>query len=106
MEPPDFHIPANNGVVIIDKMKPHHTIRHLGDRMKYVSVENDLTINCNNIAFQSSGEVDEEVGGHGLMTILNLSHQPFFLDGKKHVGLSPAANFIVLDHGAFREGEL
>ncbi|WJH29109.1 S8 family serine peptidase [Paenibacillus sp. CC-CFT742] len=106
MEPPDFHNSGHKiGVLIIDKMKPHHTIRHLGDRMKYVTVENDLTINCNNIAFQSSGEEDEEVGEHGLMTILTLSHQPFFLEGKTHVGLSPAANFIVLDHGAFREGE-
>lgn len=32
MEPPDFHNSGHNiGVVIIDKMKPHHTIRHLGD---------------------------------------------------------------------------
>ncbi|MGF9696251.1 S8 family serine peptidase [Paenibacillus sp. MABNR03] len=105
-EPPDFnHSGQNIGIVIIDKIKPHHTIRHLGHRIKQVTVHDDLSIECSNVALEPPPEKDVEMGVHGLQTVLALSHMPFVIGGQTHVGLAPAANYIVLDHGAFTEGE-
>lgn len=105
-EPPEFNNSGQNiGIVIIDKITPHHTIRHLGQRIKYITVNGDLSINCRNIAYQSPDKDEMGSGEHGLKTILALSHMPFVLEDKIHVGIAPAANFIVLDHGAFTEGE-
>ncbi|MDR9857186.1 S8 family serine peptidase [Paenibacillus sp. VCA1] len=105
-EPPDYFTSGQNiGIVIIDKLKPHETIKHLGSRLKYVTVNDDLSIISKNIAHVLPSDCDGDRGEHGLMTLLALSHKPFRLQGKSHVGIAPAANFIVLDHGAFREGE-
>lgn len=112
IEPPEFQSSGQHiGVIIIDQIRPHPAIRHLGERLKYVTVNHDLSVQCNDdIVIQtdsnsfSDGE-DAELGVHGLKTVLALSHEPFEINGDIHVGLSPAAHFIVLNHGAFMEGE-
>ncbi|RXZ79366.1 hypothetical protein EBB07_23205 [Paenibacillaceae bacterium] len=93
------------GIVIIDTIRPHHTIRHLGSRLQYISVKDDLSINCREIACEAPNDADGDKGEHGLMAVLALAHQPFEIDGIKYASLSPAATFIVLDHNAFKEGE-
>ncbi|MFE6076380.1 S8 family serine peptidase [Paenibacillus sp. NPDC057886] len=105
-EPPDFHNSGKNiGIVILDKLTPHDAISHLGSRIKYITVNEDLSIVSRNIAFDSPSELSDDSGEHGLMTVLSLTHQPFELQGKKYVGIAPAANYIVLDHAAFKDGE-
>ncbi|WP_258394485.1 hypothetical protein [Paenibacillus sp. MDMC362] len=39
------------------------------------------------------------------MTLLALAHKPFVFQGKTHIGIAPAAHYIVLNHGAFKTGE-
>ncbi|GMK37614.1 hypothetical protein PCCS19_06680 [Paenibacillus sp. CCS19] len=92
------------GIVIIDTIRPHASIQHLGDRIEYVTVNEDLTIECRAIADEEP-ILDSDYGEHGLMSVLALAHQPFEQEGQFHVGLAPAANFIVLNHHAFREGD-
>ncbi|MGO4531524.1 S8 family serine peptidase [Paenibacillus sp. 2TAF8] len=111
-EPPEFENSGQHiGVIIIDQIRPHPAIRHLGERLKYITVNHDLSVQCNDdIVAQSgsssfSGGEDAELGVHGLKTVLALSHEPFEINGETHIGISPAAYFIVLDHGAFMEGE-
>ncbi|MDT0124105.1 S8/S53 family peptidase [Paenibacillus sp. RRE4] len=111
-EPPEFQTSGQHvGVIIMDQIRPHPAIRHLGDRLKYITVNHDLSVQCkDDIAVQSgssafSGGEDAELGVHGLKTLLALSHEPFEINGETHIGISPAAHFIVLDHGAFIDGE-
>lgn len=104
-EPP-YRLRAGRGVgiVVIDTISPHHLLRHLKDRLKYVTVHNDLSVTSQDIADEASDEVSVQ-GEHGLMSILALAHEPFELQGRIHAGIAPAAFFIVLNHGAFKAGE-
>ncbi|WP_339265310.1 S8 family serine peptidase [Paenibacillus sp. FSL W8-0187] len=105
-EAPDFTESGKNiGIVIIDKITPHPAIQHLGDRLKYVTVHDDFSITCQNIALEKPVDHDDASGEHGLMTLLALSHKSFVVQGKTHIGIAPAAHYIVLNHGAFRTGE-
>lgn len=93
------------GIVVLDSIRPHAALRHLGRRIIHVIVNDDLSITCRDIAFEVPREQDGDHGEHGLMSVLLLSHAPFKLDGHEYVGLAPAANYIVLDRGAWRTGE-
>ncbi|MEK4237938.1 S8 family serine peptidase [Paenibacillus sp. FSL H7-0714] len=103
--PPEEDAGKDIGIVIIDTIRPHNTIRHLGSRIKYISVHNDLSVECREIAFEEPNDSDGDKGEHGLMAVLALSHEPFEFKGIKYTGLSPGSNFIVLNHLAFKEGE-
>ncbi|MCK6075400.1 S8 family serine peptidase [Paenibacillus silvae] len=112
LEPPNFDTSGQDvGIIIIDRLKPHPALRHLGHRLKYITVQSDLSVHCNEeVAYQAYADSflegqDEGAGMHGLQTVLALSHEPFAINGDIHIGLCPAAHMIVLDHGAFREGE-
>ncbi|MEC0256589.1 S8 family serine peptidase [Paenibacillus lautus] len=103
---PDFTESGKNiGIVIIDTIAPHPAILHLGHRLKYVTVHDDFSVTCQNIALEEPVENEDASGEHGLMTLLALSHKPFAFQGKTHIGIAPAAHYIVLHHGAFRIGE-
>lgn len=104
-DPPDEDSGQGVGVVIIDTLRPHQTIRHLGSRLKYVSVNNDLSVECRDVACEEPDEADGNKGEHGLMALLLLAHAPFEAEGMHYTSLAPAAHFIVLNHQAFREGE-
>lgn len=105
-EAPDFTESGKNiGIVIIDTITPHPAIQHLGHRLQYVTVHDDFSITCRNIALEEPLDQDNDSGEHGLMTLLALSHKPFVLQGKTHIGIAPAAHYIVLNHGAFKIGE-
>lgn len=105
-DPPDFHEAGKDiGIVIIDKITPHPTIRHLSNRIHVVTVHDDYSITCRDIANEAPEQNHDGDGEHGLMTVLALSHLPFVVDGQIHTGISPAAQLIVLDHGAFKTGE-
>jgi serine protease AprX len=93
------------GIVVLDRIRPHATLRHLGSRIIHVVVNDDLSITRRDIAFEEPREEDGDYGEHGLMSVLLLSHAPFELEGSEYVGLAPAANYIVLDRGAWRAGE-
>lgn len=104
-EPPDrLRAGSGVGIVVIDTIGPYHLLQHLKDRLKYVTVHNDLSVTSQDIAYEASEEVSDQ-GEHGLMSILALAHEPFELQGRIHVGIAPAAFFIVLNHGAFKLGE-
>lgn len=104
-EPPDrLRAGRGVGIVVIDTISPHHLLRHLKDRLKYVTVHNDLSVTSQDIADEVSDGVSAQ-GEHGLMSILTLAHEPFELQGRIHAGIAPAAFFIVLNHGAFKSGE-
>lgn len=103
--PPEADAGKNIGIVIIDTIRPHPALRHLGSRLTYVSVHNDLSVTCRELAFEEPNDADGDKGEHGLMAVLALSHQPYEIEGMCYTGIAPAANFIVLDHRAFKEGE-
>ncbi|WP_405156620.1 S8 family serine peptidase [Paenibacillus sp. FSL K6-0108] len=104
-EHPDVHTSGQGvGIVIIDSIKPHHLINHLNTRIKCVTVHENLTVTMKDIS-SNNGEEDHLKGEHGLMSVLALTHEPIRLEGMIHVGIAPAATYIVLDHGAFTAGE-
>lgn len=105
-EPPDFKAAGKDiGIVIIDRITPHPAIQHLRSRLKYITVHDDNSITCRDIANEDPEENHNGDGEHGLMTVLALSHLPFVHNGQIHTGIAPAANLVVLDHGAFKAGE-
>jgi serine protease AprX len=93
------------GIVVLDSIRPHAALRHLGRRIIHVIVNDDLSITRRDITLEAPRDRDGNHGEHGLMSVLLLSHVPFILDGHEYVGLAPAANYIVLDRGAWRAGE-
>ena len=95
----------NIGIVIIDTLKPHQSIQHLKERLIYITVHDDLSIKVQMPAFEEPAEINDFEDEHGLLTVLSLAHQSCEINGKLHTGISPAATFLVLNHGAFREGE-
>ncbi|QHW29499.1 S8 family serine peptidase [Paenibacillus rhizovicinus] len=93
------------GIIIIDDICPHPTLNHLADRIKHVVVANDNAITCSDIVNEGFNPSNLDNGIHGLMTVLTLAHEPFTVDGFCHAGIAPAGNFVVLSHGAFKDGE-
>ena len=93
------------GIVVMDQIQPHATLIHLGDRIKHIIVNNDLSITSENVALEPTNPTDATYCEHGLMSVLSLAHAPFELEGNKYIGLAPAANIIVLNCGWFRDGE-
>jgi serine protease AprX len=103
---PDPTLSGHNiGIVIIDTLKPHQSIHHLKERLIYITVHDDFSIEVQMPAFQEPEDIEAFEDEHGLLTVLSLAHQPCKINGKLHIGISPAATFLVLNHGAFREGE-
>ncbi|ASA22503.1 hypothetical protein [Paenibacillus donghaensis] len=103
--PPAVNAGSNIGIVIIDTIRSHPAIRHLGSRLKYIEVDFDLSVTCRDIALEQPDDTLGDYGEHGLMAVLTLSHQPFEAYGVQYNSLIPAAQFIVLNHQAFQEGE-
>lgn len=105
-EAPDPDLSGHKiGIVIIDDLKPHQSIQHLKERLIYVTVHNDFSVEVQMPVFEEPEEIQDFEDEHGLMTVLSLAHQPCKINGKLHTGISPAATFLVLNHGAFKEGE-
>ncbi|GLX67913.1 S8 family serine peptidase [Paenibacillus glycanilyticus] len=102
--PPDQVSGQGIGIIIIDDLSPHPAISHLAGCLKYVVVDDDSII-CRNIAEQQYDPKLLDHGIHGLMTVLTLAHQPFYSNGLIHTGIASGGNFIVLSHGAFKDGE-
>ncbi len=103
--PPEMKTSGEHvGVVIIDTICPHVTIEHLEERVHYVQVNHEFDISHRTIAYEPS-QRDTSKEEHGLKSLLTMAHQPFYNKGQLHIGLCPAATFIVLDHGQFKEGE-
>ncbi|MBU5354150.1 hypothetical protein KQI74_17820 [Paenibacillus barcinonensis] len=55
LEPPNFDTSGQDvGIIIIDRLKPHPALRHLGHRLKYITVQPDLSVHCNEeVAYQA-----------------------------------------------------
>ncbi len=103
---PDVTISGKDiGIVILDRIRPHPALRHLGNRIHYLVVDDDLKVTHRNIAFEEPDPKHGSYGEHGLMVVLTIAHAPFVVDSHEYIGLAPAANIIVLDRGQFREGE-
>jgi len=103
---PDVNLSGKGiGMVVLDRLRPHPTLSHLGSRLKYIVVNDDLTVTQRDIAFEEPDTRHKAYGEHGLMVVNAMAHAPFEVDGHEYIGLAPAANYIVLNHGAFREGE-
>ncbi|WP_409276101.1 S8 family serine peptidase [Neobacillus sp. SCS-31] len=83
------------GIVIIDDIQPHNLIDHLGDRLKQVKVDDDFNISCLNVSLNQPKPL-EKSKEHGLMSLLLLAHKPLIVGDHYHVGLAPAATFIML----------
>jgi len=82
VDPPDEQRSGQGvGIVILDSLCPHATLQHLGHRVTYVSVHDDLSVTCHAIAFEPPPEQTNDAGIHGLMSVLLLGHAPFELGG-------------------------
>ncbi|MFE7064983.1 S8/S53 family peptidase [Sutcliffiella sp. NPDC057660] len=83
------------GIIILDDIIPHNLVQHLEGRLKKVKVAEDGNVSCQDVA---SGEPQPMNGTveHGMMTLQLLSHLPIEKNGHPHVGLVPAATFIML----------
>lgn len=95
-QPPEEHSGQGMGIIILDEIIPHVSLRHLKGRIKQVKVHKDLTITCTDVF---DGPLTEEVTRyteHGLMVLSLLAHPPFEFKENLYTGLAPSANFIFL----------
>src|SRR5690625_3118479 len=83
------------GIIILDEVISHSSITHLDDRIKKITVHDDLTGSCIDITAEKPKEICRNTE-HGMKVIQLLAHQPFENSGTVHVGLAPAATFIFL----------
>ncbi|MCA1319572.1 S8 family peptidase [Bacillus tianshenii] len=83
------------GIVILDDIIPHELVQHLGDRLMRVKVAEDFRVTCENINRMEPQPMNAAVE-HGMMTLQLLSHMPNQLTRHSHIGLVPAATFIML----------
>ncbi|MGD6779375.1 S8 family serine peptidase [Sutcliffiella horikoshii] len=83
------------GIIILDDIIPHELVHHLGKRLKQVKVGDDLVVTCLDVTSQNIKPINRGVE-HGMMTLQLLSHLPLRIHNHTHVGLAPAANFIML----------
>ena len=93
------------GIVVLDRLRPHPLLKSLGNRLKYVMVNNDCSVTMWNAATESFPTESSTSGEHGLGAVLTLTHAPFEVAGRIYGGISPAANLIVLNCWQFKEGE-
>lgn len=104
-QPPGQQSGQGVGIIIIDDISPHPALKHIGQRLKHVVVADDLSVTCRDIADETFDPCVFEQGEHGLMTVFTLAHQPFYDNGFRHIGIASAGNYVVLSHGAYRDGE-
>ncbi|KAA0563461.1 S8 family peptidase [Bacillus sp. CH30_1T] len=95
-EAPDVNTSGKGiGIIILDDIIPHKLVYHLGSRLKQVKVGDDLGVTCMDVTSQNIKPINRSVE-HGMMTLQLLAHLPLKFYNHSHVGLVPAANFIML----------
>lgn len=84
------------GIIILDEIVPHVSLRHLKGRVKRVKVHKDLSITCLDVFSEPLTEEVTKYTEHGLMVLSLLAHQPMNFRDNLYTGLAPSANFIFL----------
>lgn len=95
-QPPEEHSGQGMGIIILDEIVPHVSLRHLKGKVKQVKVYKDLTITCSDVFEEQLIEEVMRDTEHGLMVLSLLAHPPFKFDGNLYTSLAPSANFIFL----------
>jgi serine protease AprX len=99
--PPDETVAGEGiGIVMTDTVINHPIIKHLGERLKRVTVNNDMSVECRDVVNEEPQEKAPypDNAEHGMVSLFLLSHMPFELEGKKYVGLVPRATFIMIEN--------
>lgn len=93
-------LPGNSGqgigIIILDDIFPHVSLRHLKGSVKKVEVHKDYTITCSDVFDEPLTEKVTKYSRHGKMVLHLLAHQLLESNGNLYLGLAPEANFIFL----------
>lgn len=95
-EPPEQNSGEGIGMIILDDIVPHVSLRHLKGSVKQVKVHKDFTISCSDVFDEPLTEKVTRETEHGLMVLSLLAHQSMEYNKNLYTGLAPSANFIFL----------
>ncbi|WP_406697006.1 S8 family serine peptidase [Singulisphaera sp. Ch08] len=98
-EPPTLESGRGVGVVILDDAELHPALRHLGNRLKHVTVDT-----CGNVTLveplsrEKIRELDRVDDSHGVPSLLQMAAAPFQVRDASYIGLAPGATYFVVPY--------
>ncbi|TCS95770.1 hypothetical protein [Hazenella coriacea] len=82
------------GIIILDEITPHVSLRHLKGKIKRVKVHKDFSITCSDVLKEPLTKEVDKYTEHGLKLLSLLAHQPMKFKENMYSGLVQSAHFI------------
>ena len=93
------------GIVLIDDDPGlHPALRHLGERLKHVTVAEDMSVSLVEPLKAYKDREDAEYT-HGVRALLQMASAPFRVRDRTYGGLAPGATYFVVPYFVTRSGE-
>lgn len=95
------------GIVMIDDAGLHSALLHLGDRLKHVTVDEDMNVALVEPLrdFKPPGKEDVD-DSHGVPSLLQMGAAPFRVHDRSYIGLAPGATYFVVPYDGRDERRL
>ena len=90
------------GVVLIDDGDLHPALRCLGERLKHVTVAEDMSVSLVEPLKDYQGRDDAEYS-HGVMALLQMGSAPFRVGDRTYGGPAPGATYFVVPYSYLDE---
>jgi serine protease AprX len=88
------------GIVVMDDDGLHPALRHLGKRLKHVTVAQDMSVSLVEPLKAYKDREDAEYT-HGVRTLLQMASAPFRVRDRTYGGLAPGATYFVIPLPSF-----
>ncbi len=88
------------GIVVMDDDGLHPALRHLGERLKHVTVAQDMSVSLVEPLKAYKDREDAEYT-HGVRTLLQMASAPFRVRDRTYSGLAPGATYFVISLPSF-----
>jgi len=92
------------GIVLIDDGDLHPALRPLGERLKHVTVAQDMSVSLAEPLEAYKDRQDAEYS-HGVRALLQMASVPFRVRDRTYGGLAPGATYFVIPYFVTRSGE-
>jgi serine protease AprX len=92
------------GIVLMDDDELHPALRHLGERLKHVTVAEDMSVSLVEPLKAYKDREDAEYT-HGVRALLQMASAPFCVRDRTYGGLAPGATYFVVPYFVTRSGE-
>lgn len=95
------------GVVMIDDAGLHSSLRHMGDGLKHVTVDEDRNVALvEPLRDFEPPEKENADDSHGVPSLLQMAAAPFRVRDRRYIGLAPGATYFVVPYDGRDERRL